>query len=144
MNNNSSYKLVGILNLYGVYPDFVYPVFKKDDKYYFQCSENCLIKSFKEIKEKFYIQMIKLLDINKETSMTKKEYSVGEEQIIAFQINKDNFLISNSTDFVPFISNFDTDDHILREEIDSFLYKVNNMKNNKKRILLNRNQDKLS
>lgn len=30
-----TYKLVGILDLFGVVPNFVYPVFEKDSQYYF-------------------------------------------------------------------------------------------------------------
>lgn len=126
MMNNDCYKLVGTINLFGVCPEFVYPIFERNGKYYFQCSNNATISSFKEIVENLYEKMIRFFDANDVIYMNiKKDYTIGDEIVIAFQINRNKLLVSDVDSFVPFIKDFDTDDHILTEEIDEFLSKVN-------------------
>lgn len=140
MTNNNWYKFVGVINFFGVYPDFVYPIFENDGKYYFQRCENCTIKSFNEIKDNLFLKMVLFMDSNVSMSIKiKSEYLIGDEPVIAFQLDKNNYFISDSTNFIPFISNFDTEDEILREEIDTLLDKINFKKNQekKKRKLLN-------
>ena len=59
---NNCYKFIGVINFFGVYPDFVYPIFEKDGKYYFQKTHNSMITSFNEIKDDLRINMIIFLD----------------------------------------------------------------------------------
>ena len=134
-NNNYYYKFVGVINFFGVCPDFVYPIFERDSKYFFQKTNNTIITSFNEIKDNLRINMIRFLD--KDTTKfinIKDSYSVGDESVVAFQIDKNNFLISDVSYFVSFISKFVTEDHILIEEIGSFLDTVNRKKLMKKKI----------
>ena len=57
------YKLVGTMNIFGLIPDFVYPIFESKGKYFFQNSDNCLnIDSFDEIYGENNINRINLLD----------------------------------------------------------------------------------
>lgn len=124
MQNNNSYKLVGVINPFGVVSEFVYPIFENNNKYYFQSSENNTIKSFREIPKPLHKKMIHFFNDEYINSLNiNKTYVIGDEKIIAFEINKGCFYISNVTDFIPFIENFDTDDHILMEEICDFLNK---------------------
>ena len=131
---NNCYKFVGVINFFGVCPDFVYPIFKKDDKYYFQKTNNTIITSFNEIKDNLRINMINFLD--KDTTKfinIKNEYYIGNEAVVAFQTDKNEFLISDTSSFVSFISKFVTEDHILIEEIDTFLDNVKRKKLMKKK-----------
>lgn len=124
MQNNDFYKLVGTINIFGLYPDFVYPIFEKDNKYYFSCSKNNIITYFKEITKNLY--KVNFLNTNcVKFANIQEKYPVGDKIIIAFQTNKNNFFISDINNFIPFINNFDTDDHILIEEIDNFLDEIN-------------------
>lgn len=118
-----------------MYPDFVYPIFEKDCKYYFQKTNNTLITSFNEIKDELRIKMINFLDkdITKFINI-KNYYCVGNEAVVAFQTDVNEFLISDTSSFVSFISKFVTEDHILIEQIDIFLDRVNRKKLIKKKI----------
>lgn len=126
---NNCYKFVGVINFFGVCPDFVYPIFEKEGKYYFQKTSNTLIISFNEIKDNLRTKMINFLD--KETTKfinIKDGYYIGNEAVVAFQTDIDEFLISDTSYFVSFISKFVTEDHILIEEIDAFLDNVKRKK----------------
>lgn len=131
---NDCYKFVGVINFFGVYPDFIYPIFMKDNKYYFQKTNNTFIISFNEIKDNLRINMINFLD--KDTTKfinVKDDYYVGNEAIVAFQTDKNEFLISDTSSFASFISKFVTEDHILIEEIDTFLDNVRRKRMKKKK-----------
>ena len=39
------YKLAGILNLFNVVPDFVYPVFERNNQYYFMTGDEDTLKT---------------------------------------------------------------------------------------------------
>ena len=124
MCNNDVYKFVGVINRFGVYPDFVYPVFEKNDKYYLEFCYDNFIHSFKEITEKKYIDKIRLFD-ECMLSNIKIVHFVGDEKVMAFQIDKDNFIVNGINDFSLFIKNFVTDDIILSEAIDYFFFNMN-------------------
>lgn len=135
MKKDDFYRFVGIINFFGVCPDFVYPIFEKDDELYFAQSENGIITSFKKIAEKLYIKMVRFIDIKSiELINVKEGYSIGDETVVAFQLDKNEFFISNVAGFIPFINEFDSDDVILKEEIDEFLDKVRIKKTLKKII----------
>lgn len=127
-NNDDNYKFVGIMNRFGVQPDFVYPIFENDGKFYFSKSSNGIISFFREIKDINYIKKIHFLN-SFEFNYLYDYYDVGDEQIVAFQISEKDFFISDFNSFIPFIQNFKTDDYILAEEIDVFLDIVKRKKN---------------
>lgn len=128
IDNEDNYKFVGIMNRFGVYPDFVYPIFENNGKFYFPKASNGIIISFREIKDVNYIKKIRFLD-DFEFDNLYDYYDVGDEQVIAFQLNQKDFYISDLKSFVPFIKNYKTDDYILKEEIDVFLDIINREKN---------------
>lgn len=130
----NSYKFVGVINFFGVYPDFIYPIFENNGKYYFQKTDNTLITSFNEIKDSLRINMINFLDKNTTKFINiKDEYCIGDEAVVAFQTDTDQFLISDTSSFVSFISKFVTEDHILIEQIDTFLDNIKRKKHVKKK-----------
>lgn len=120
MQNNDIYKLVGIINIFGIYPDFVYPIFERNGKYYLQHFQSNAIDSFIETSKSKRLNMIRYLEINPNINI-KKIYTVGDKPIFAFQITKDNVFFSEIDNFVNFVSNFETDDHVLSEQISEFI-----------------------
>jgi len=138
MMYDENYKFVGIINPFDIYPDFVYPIFEKNGKYYFQKTNNTSITVFNEIKDNFRIEKIYLLNNEIASYINiKDQYSVGDEAIVAFQLEKDKIIISDIANFISYIKDFVTDDHILIEKIDTLLDCVNRKKNKlKKKILV--------
>ena len=58
----NKYKLIGFINLFGVIPDFVFPVFENEGEYYFQHGNNDRIEEFEKVKSDLYKQIIPLID----------------------------------------------------------------------------------
>lgn len=125
MQNN--YKFVGVINRFGIYPDFVYPVFECFGEYYIQSSNLGTIIDFKKIKKKYYLEKIKFLDYCLFEDV-KDYYIIGDKQVLGFQENESDFFISDLNKFASFIKGFYTDDEILSEEIDIILDIINQKK----------------
>ena len=79
--------------------------------------------------------MINFLDKNTTKFINIKDcYCVGSEAVVAFQTDVNEFLISDTSSFVSFVNKFITEDHILIEEIDTFLDSVKRKKFMKKKL----------
>ena len=128
----SYYKFVGVISSLNECPDFVRPVFEKGGKHYFQMGKNGIICFFKEIPKEMRDRIVLLTDIN-----IRENYLVGDNPVICFRIDKNNFFISDIDNFSCFIKNYEAQDYILKEEIDMFIDCVNRKNNAKKKILNN-------
>ena len=120
------YKLVGTMNIFGLIPDFVYPIFESKGKYFFQNSDNCLnIDSFDEIYGENNINRINLLDTANNRLIGIKEcYSIGDEPVIAFQFSQDDYFIGTIDGFNNIMKDIKFEDQILSEDITDFLNEV--------------------
>lgn len=140
MQNNNNYKLVGIIDSLSDFPDFVRPVFEKEGKHYFQYGKNGIICTFKEIPKEMSNRVLNLDDVKINTNMEIKEmYTLGDNPVICFRLNKDTYFISDIDNFVPFIKEFNTDDDILKEEIDYLIDGINRKNNEQKKRIKQRN-----
>lgn len=119
----NNYRLVGIINIFGIYPAFVYPIFEKDGKYYLQHSEVNVIDCFVETSKNKRLSMVHYSEINPNLNI-KNIFTIGDEPIFAFQVDKNNVFISEIDDFIEFINIFQTDDHVLSEQISEFIDEV--------------------
>ena len=50
----------------------------------------------------------------------KEAYTIGDEPIICFREDKEDYFISDLNNSVTYVSNINVDDDILKEEIDAF------------------------
>lgn len=121
-NDKNKYKLFGTMSMFDFVPDFVYPVFENNGKYYFHNSDNSIeIDSFYEIYEKNHISRIKPFSPSFIKTMNINEYyTVGDEPLVAFQISEETFFIGTSDIFIEFIKNIQIDNEILSERITDF------------------------
>ena len=121
-----TYKLVGIFNMFDIIPDFVYPVFEREGKYFFQDANeeghtiNSPIESFVQIKESA-IEKIKLLTDfvvcgNKET-----DFEVGSKILHIFQIDKERLQIGTEEEMIEFATTYKTDNEVVAEQLNDFL-----------------------
>ena len=118
---NEQYKLVGVLNLYEVVPDFVYPIFEKDKKYYFLviCEKELKIKGF-EMENTSAIKRIKFLDniksnLSEEIILTKES-----EPIFAFQLSYEHVHIGFYKEFKQYFDKYEADNEVLKSIIKDF------------------------
>lgn len=135
MDNKNQYKLFGTMNMFDIIPDFVYLVFEKDGKYYFENSDNSSeIDSFSEINKE-YISKIKSLTSSADKLMNIKQYyTIGDEPLVAFQTSEESCFIGTSNDFNNFVKDINIEDEILAKNISDFqdemklAYKMNTQK----------------
>lgn len=137
---NNNYKLIGVIDTLNMFPDFVRPVFKKEEKYYFQYGKNGVIYTFKEIPKEMNNRILKISSINISTNIELKEnYSQGDDPVICFRIDKDTYFISDIDNSVAFIKTIETEDEMLKEEIDTFVDCVNRKNYQKKMLIKQKN-----
>ncbi len=119
------YFLVGTLNIFGdlVLNGFVYPIFKKDNKYYFESAEDGqTIDSFEEISREDVIKRIKLIDLNNPDITLKNIkmiYNVGDSPIAAYQ-DDEKFFISDTASMIEYLDSLDITNDIMKHEIEVF------------------------
>jgi hypothetical protein len=117
MVNKEKYKLVGTMNLYNSTPDFVYAIFKRNDKYYFENSDDSLeITSFEEVVGKDQIEMIESLDSKVQIGNSKRKYYVGDEPIVAYQTSEDEIFIGNIEEFFAYAESEDIQQDFVKSE----------------------------
>lgn len=134
----NNYKFVGVIDSFNMCPDFVRPVFERGGKYYFQMGKNGVISSFRELSDIMVSKIRFLVDINiTSNNLINYDYGIGDEAIICFRLYEDVFFVSDIDNFVLFIKYFETNDDILKEEIDMFMEGVNRRNIAKKKILKN-------
>lgn len=121
-NKKTRYKLIGTMNMFGIVPDFVYPIFENNGKYYFQNSYNSLeIDSFYEICEEKKISIIKPLTSSFNKLINVKEYyTIGDEPLVAFQTSEEKYFIGTGDVFCEFIKDIKIDNEILSKSINDF------------------------
>lgn len=135
-NRVTRYKLIGTMNMFDFVPDFVYPVFENNGKYYFQNSDNNIeIDSFYEICGEEHISRIKPLtsSFNKLINV-KEHYTVGDEPLVAFQTSEETYFIGTSDVFYDFIKDIKIENEMLSKSIADFQNEIKLEKSLKKKI----------
>ena len=95
------YKFAFVVNLFDKVPDFLYPVFTKNKKYYIQEHNNKNITSFKEITNpNFLNKKINFKFGNTVGFNFKTEYSIGDEPLYSFQLNTQQIFLGNLKSFI--------------------------------------------
>ncbi len=124
--DKNNYKLFGTMNMFDIVPNFVFPVFENQGKYYLQNSDNTTeIDSFYEIVGKKYLNKIKPLtsSFNKMINI-KDNYMVNDEPLVAFQISKENYFIGTINVFNDFIKSIQIENEMLSKSILDFQNEV--------------------
>lgn len=121
-----TYKLVGIFNMFDIIPYFVWPVFERKGKYFFQDANeeehtiNSPIERFVYIKEGAIERIEFLTDFvvlgNKET-----DFEVGSKIVHIFQIDKEHLQIGTEEEMIEFATTYNTDDEAVAEQLNDFL-----------------------
>lgn len=117
-----NYKLVGILNMFNVIPDFIFPVFEKDGHYYFETGDEATLKleEFVEVKQSC-VDRIAFLHKFKTNLSRDVEIALKSAPIFGFQVSDDYVFIGNFEEIKKFLISYETNDTILRKQIEDFL-----------------------
>jgi len=116
------YKLVGILNLFNVIPDFIYLVFERNKQYYLLTGdeETLRIKEFVPVKNSAIGRIIKLSYLNT-NEIQQVDFTKESKPIFGFQVSDTEVFLGFFEEIKEFLQNFETQDEILKEEISDFL-----------------------
>lgn len=117
-----TYKLVGILDLFGVVPNFVYPVFEKNSQYYFLvCDKNFKeIERFEPVKSSCISKIVFLSNL-KTNMFQQTDFSKNSEPVFAFQLSENEVFIAPISEAANFFEAFKTENSILKKKIADFL-----------------------
>lgn len=117
------YRFVGVINLFGLYPDFLFPIYEKEDKYFFHNGDKNRIYNFDPITESVRDKIVFLQsDQVKITDNTKQKYYHEQDPLVyAFQESPDEIFCSDLTGMVNYLNSFTTDDEILQKQIRDFI-----------------------
>lgn len=116
------YKFVGVVNLFSLYPDFLFPVYEKDNELYFHNGTVDRIIDFDPLSESAKNKVIFLDDKNYHiiNFVETANYSKDSSPVYAFQESEEVILCSNPSYMFRFLVNYNTDDEILEKNITYF------------------------
>ena len=143
--NNNYYRLVGVyapVFIRPLYPDFIYPIFEKDNKYYV-CFSKSDIKNSEEFKIDFFSMLnydcnsIKFIDKDDIELVGKVDYQIGDDFVLALQLDKDKYIVGDIMEMGKFLLEYDPEYTILKNNLKG----INNQEHLRQ---LNRNIKKYS
>ena len=117
------YKLAGILNLFNVLPDFVYPVFEKNNQYYFMIGDEDTLNTegyIPVIGDDVIKRIAKISDL-KTNEIRQVDFTKESKPFFCFQLSETEVFFGFFEEIKDFLQNFETQDEILKEEIADFL-----------------------
>ena len=117
------YKLAGILNLFNVLPDFVYPVFEKNNQYYFMIGDEDTLNTegyIPVIGDDVIKRIAKISDL-KTNEIRQVDFTKESKPFFGFQLSKKEVFFGFFEEVKDFLQNYETQDEILKEEIADFL-----------------------
>ena len=117
------YKFVGIVNLFDIYPDFLFPIYKKGNAFFFHNGGKNRIYSFDHATKSVCKKIIFLdcQDIHI-TNISKKEYFfVNDMPIYAFQSSEKEIICCDLGNMIKYLNKFESEDLILTKQINRFI-----------------------
>ena len=115
---NGNYTLIGFLDLFGIKPNFVFPVFKKNKEWFFQDGSKDHINDFVPVKDSVRPMLIPLSK-GKIINVTKLSHP-----IYAFIDEFGKIEYGDSFFFSLYFMDYKTDDSLLKKKISDFLHEI--------------------
>ena len=117
------YKLVGVLNLFDIVPDFVYPIFERENQYFFQHGDDDSLRllDFLPVKESAIDRIVLLKDL-KVNKLSQIWFSVSSKPLFGFQFSDKEAYLGFYEEVKEFLQSFETEDIILKKEITDFFH----------------------
>ncbi len=114
------YKLTGFIDLFDIIPNFVFPVFEKDGKLFFQNGHKNRIEEFVEVKKSVYSKLIPLQNCK------SKEIIIDQtaDPIYAFRKDASKIEFGDASYFQKFFQDYTTEDNLLKKKINDFLEEI--------------------
>lgn len=118
-----NYNFTGFINLFNIYPDFLYPVYEKDNELYFHNGEINSINDFDPLNESSKNRVIYLDDSHYHIICALDSYVFTKHSspAYAFQESENVVFCSGLSTMYNYIKNFRTDDNILKKAIKNYI-----------------------
>ena len=116
---DKTFKLIGVLNLFSIVPDFVVPIFEceQDGKKYAQDLDSFFdITQYRDMQKTIYLE--KITNIN---DFSESIFTIYSRSPFAFQLSDSDYFIGYAEDLAKFLKGFSTDEEILKKSIAEFL-----------------------
>ncbi len=130
-SENKSFRLVGLTNVIGIFPEFVLPVFicEQDGKMYMQegDADTLTLNSF--FNAESYGGVLKrmvLLDNINTNDFMPPILTIDSKPIFAFQISEEDYFIGYAEEMKKFLQTYPAGNEILKAEINDFLTSCEN------------------
>lgn len=122
-----TYKPYGVVNVFNVIPSFVYVVLESDGEFYFphDNDDSFIVKYFHKVPSSV-IKNMKPFGEFVCNQKPPKEITLNSDFIFAFQVNEKELQIGTSNDLISFFSTYETNNEILKKEIEDFIQEVKN------------------
>ena len=124
---NKTFKLVGVINYFDIFPAFVVPIFicEQNGKKYMQEGEwgTLTLNNFYEIEPYRDLRdgkVVLLENVNK-NDFTSAEYTIDSKPVFIFQISANDYFVGDADSMKVFLKDYTTEDPILKEEIADFM-----------------------
>ena len=130
------YKLYGAMFYYQKYPDTIYPVFQKENDFFYQDNyDSTIIDNFKLIEKDYYF-LIKPIDEKCIRGELEDYYSIGSDCVFGYQLSNDSYFLGNLKSLTEALDSgkIDINDPLINEEINE-LREMNDIKNKGQYVL---------
>lgn len=120
---SESYKFIGVLNLFNIYPDFLFPIYEKGNELFFHNGKKNRIYNFDKIPESVLERIVYLdcPDVLIYNESDKEYFFVHDTPVYTFQININEIFCSDLGNMIRYLSLFNTEDTILKKQIENFI-----------------------
>lgn len=121
----NKYKLIGFWNMFDIIPDFVYPVFEKENVLYLQELSEDLSLRYIRLRQDIYDFVLRWEKFDGDQTL-KEERIIESEPLYAFQNSEEEIVCGIDKTLYDYLIRYDTHDSILKEEIEDFFIAFKN------------------
>lgn len=123
VSKDEGYKLVGILNMFDLIPDFIYPVFEKDGQFYFHFGimEELKTEEFLPIKTEIHSKIVKFDNLKVNNSFEGEVFNLETAPVFGFQTSENEVFLGHFAEMKKFLETFEAKEVFLRNEIKDFI-----------------------
>lgn len=120
---DSSYEFVGVVNLFDIYPDFLFPIYKNKNRFFFHNGAKNRIYNFEPVTMAIIDKIIYLdcKDVFICNKAKNKYYFEHDVPVYAFQRNRGEIFCAEAGEMVAYLKMFKTEDKILFRQINRFI-----------------------
>lgn len=112
------FKLYGYINMLGILPDFMYPVYKNGDEFYLAHGNRLFIENFHELKASCIAKIVELPEMYQVI-----ECRTGSEQVYVYSTLEKKVLIGRGYEIKKQLMDLQIEEEVLQKDVNQFVEK---------------------